>query len=325
MAADSMALMVPMARMRWRGISRRSWAISTALLLAACVAARAQAPLPDAPPPQPDVIAALASADPSPMPQQPFPPQRTRRHGLPLPGLNPGYVPIPRPCLAQSCSDQMRHRDCCQQESGQFVGYLTENAVHIYTPEELARLAARSVADPFNLLTIAGTSAFSVATDSHSPYGPGMAGWARFSGVALTQDMTGEFFGTFLIPSIDHEYPHFIRMPNVSLPRRIAHCIYQPFWTVTDTGQGIVNYSNIVGTVADEAVDVTYVPYQRVGWGPSAERIATAWATAPIGNFITEFVPDVARHINVNVVLVQRIIDRVAIEEGEGFSTVPPP
>lgn len=282
--------------------------------------------LPNAPLPQPDLLATLVSAGPGdPSPQQPFPPQNTRRRGLALPGLNPGYVPTPRSCRAELCSELSPHGVCCQQQSGTFASYLRQNAVHIYTPRELARLAARSVADPFNLLTIAGTSAYTVGTDSHSPYGPGVEGWAKLSGVLLTQDMTGEFFGTFLIPSIDHEYPHYIRMPNASLPRRIAHCVYQPFWTVSDTGKGMVNYSNVVGTIADEAVDVSYVPYQQVGWGPSAERIATAWATAPIGNFITEFVPDVARHINVNVVLIQRIIDRVAVEEGGGLSSTPLP
>lgn len=278
--------------------------------------------LPDAPAPQPELLISLGL---NPSPQQPFPPQRTRRKGVPLPGLNPGYVPTPRPCRAQLCSELVPHGVCCRQPSGTFGAYLAQNAVHIYTPRELARLAARSVADPFNLLTIAGTSAYTIGTDSHSFYGPGIDGWAKLSGVALTQDMTGEFFGTFLIPSIDHEYPHYIRMPNAPLPRRIAHCLYQPFWTVSDTGHGMPNYSNIVGTMADEAVDIAYVPYQQVGWGPSAERVAIAWATAPIGNFITEFVPDVARHVNINVVFVQRIIDRVAVEEGGAVAAMPPP
>jgi hypothetical protein len=327
MTADSMAATGrnQTAIRRGAGHVGRQALCFVVMILAACVASRAQAPLPDAPTPQPDVVAADSPASADPAPQQSFPPQQTRRDGLPLRGLNPTYVPIPRRCPAQVCSERSPRQVCCQQETGLFHTYLTQNAVQRDTPAGLARLAARSVADPFNLLTIVGTSAYSVATDSHLPYGPGMMGVAKLSGVSLTQDMTGEFFGTFLIPSIDHEYPHYIRMPNAPLVRRIAHCIYQPFWTVSDTGQPMVNYSDLLGTIADEAVDITYVPYQQVGWGPSAERIATAWATAPIGNFVTEFVPDIARHVNVNIVLVQRIIDRVAVEEGGGISTAPSP
>jgi hypothetical protein len=41
-------------------------------------------------------------------------------------------------------------------------------------------------------------------------------------------------------------------------------------------------------------------------------------ATAPIGNFITEFLPDVAKHIHVQVVIVQRIINQVANKESNG-------
>jgi hypothetical protein len=249
---------------------------------------------------------------------QTFPPQVQRQRGRAMPGLQPSYLPLPEPCKVDACSANAPPRRCCEESTSTFDEYLQNNAIHIYTPRELAGIAWRGVADPFNLITIGATSAYSVATDSHSPYGPGMRGFAKLSGVALTQDMTGAFFGTFLIPSIDHQDPHYHRMPNASLVRRIAHCLYQPFWTDSDTGEGMVNYSTVVGSIADEAVDIAYVPYQQLGWGPSAERIATGWATDPIGNFVTEFVPDVARHINLNIVFVQRIVNRVAIEEGAG-------
>lgn len=255
-----------------------------------------QPALPDAPQPQP----------PAKQKPKPVPPCK------PSQPVAPGQAPAAQPCRTRPRIDW-------------FARFLTGPAVKPLSPAEKARLAARNFLDPFNAVTILGTSAISVAADSHSAYGPGMTGFGRYVGVSYAEDLTGEFFGTFLIPSIDHEYPHYVRMPNASLKRRIAHCIYQPFWTISDTGQGMPNYSNLVGTIADEAVDVAYVPYQQVGWGASAERISTAWATAPIGNFITEFVPDLARHVNFNVVFVQRIIDRVAVEEGGGLSTTPTP
>ncbi len=40
------------------------------------------------------------------------------------------------------------------------------------------------------------------------------------------------------------------------------------------------------------------------------------WASAPVGNYVTEFFPDVARRINLKVVFLQRIVNRVAIENG---------
>lgn len=297
------------------------------LFFAVSATGRAQSDLPEAPTPSPELIAAAAAGGPAlplasvPLPapaapQQTFPPFPGRHERFAVPGLQPNYLPQPQECVTSYCSQSGPPRSCCVQTSGAFDQFLHLNAVHIYTPAELGRLAVRGVIDPFNLLTIVGTSAYTVATDAHSPYGPGGYGVAKVSGVALTQDMTNAFVETFLIPSIDHQDPHYHRMPNAPLAQRVAHCIYQPFWTDSDTGKGMLNYSTILGDVVDEAVDATYVPYRKTGWGPSADRIAVNLATTPIGNFVSEFVPDVARHVNFNVVFVQRIVNRVAAEEG---------
>lgn len=289
---------------------------------AAAGIARGQTDLPDAPTPNIELIAsagrggAATLAEPPAAAQETFPPAARAVPGLSVPGLQPNFLPVPQWCRAHACSQAAPLRNCCEPTHDVFSSYLKQNAIHVYTPRELGRIAIRGVIDPFNLLTIGGTSVLSVATDSHSPYGPGVMGWAKLSGVTLTEDMTGEFVGTFLIPSIDHQDPHYHRMPNARLMRRILHCTYQPFWTTSDTGKGMVNYSTLVGSIIDEGVDVTYVPYQRMGWGPGAERIASGWITAPVGNFVTEFVPDLANHINFKVVFIQRIIDRVALENG---------
>jgi hypothetical protein len=306
-----------------RVAARLPWAVLALFSLPGASTCLAQSGLPDAPTPQ--FVAPYADsgtdtpeAGAEPAPQQTFPPAVPYRRGFYIPGLQTGSLPIPRPCIATFCSQGAPTRSCCISDPEAFNVYLKQYAIHIYTPRELGGMAVRSVVDPFNLLTIAGTSAFSVATDSHSPYGPGFEGWGKLSGVSLTQDMTNAFLETFLIPSIDHQDPHYHRLPNASMKMRIAHCIYQPVWTDDDLGRGMFNYATVVGDVLGEAIDSSYVPYRAVGWGPSADRVAVNLVTTPIGNFVTEFVPDLASHINLNVVFVQRIINRVAVEEGGG-------
>jgi hypothetical protein len=270
--------------------------------------------LPDAPLPSESIVAADT---PEPGGQNSFPPEaHPPVPGSSLSGIVRNPMPSSRPCDVDACTLVPARAVCCQQNFDIFQRYLQTAGNHPLTPRQKLRLAAKDIIDPFNLLTIAGSSAISVATDAHSGYGPGFAGFGKLTGVSLSQDVTGEFFGTFLIPSIAHQDPHFHRMPNASFKRRLAHCVTQIVWTQSDTGRGMFNYAVIVGTVADEGVSSAYVPNRQVGWSPAAERIATAWATDPIGNLITEFLPDVARHINVNAVFVQRIINRVAVEEG---------
>ena len=180
------------------------------------------------------------------------------------------------------------------------------------TPKEKAWLAMRNVGDPFNALTIMASSAIAVGSNAHSPYGPGMSGFARDVGVSYTEDLTGEFVGTFLIPSIVHQDPHYHRMPNASLKRRIAHAIYQVAWTQGDNGKGMVNYAGLVGFAIDDEIANLYVPARKTDLPASAERYGISLALAPTDNFVTEFLPDVARRIHVRVVFIQRIINQVA-------------
>jgi hypothetical protein len=102
------------------------------------------------------------------------------------------------------------------------------------------------------------------------------------------------------------------------MKRRIAHALYQVLWTQGDDGQGMVNYANLVGFAIDDEIGNLYVPGQKTNMPASAERYGLGLATAPVDNFITEFVPDLARRIHIRIVLVQRIINQVATTETAG-------
>jgi hypothetical protein len=196
-----------------------------------------------------------------------------------------------------------------------YARFLNGPEVKPLTPAEKAWLAAHNLLDPFNLLTIGGEAAISVAANSHSPYGPGIPGWGRYLGVSFTQDLTGEFFGTFLIPSLVHQDPHYHREPQATTRHRILHAALQVLWTQGDNGRGMVNYANLAGFAIDDEIGNLYVPGQRTDATSTASRYAIALATAPIDNYVTEFLPDVARHIHIQVVVIQRVINQVARTE----------
>ena len=191
--------------------------------------------------------------------------------------------------------------------------FITGPDVMRFSPEQKLRLAASNIINPFNLATIVGEAGIEVAANSHSPYGPGVYGWAKLSGTNLTQDMSDQFFGTFLIPSITHTDPHYHRRPDFTIPHRIWHCIDQVVWERDDNGGHSINYSQIVAPVFDIAISNLYVPGLQTRLSADAERYGIDIATAPIDNFITEFVPSIASHIHVRVVFVQRIVNQVAV------------
>src|SRR5579862_5858976 len=289
---------------------RRKHGVGGALLILlfasiGCIQGRAQEWLPDAPLPSAELVAVAEAGQTFP-PAAPDPPKSTMST----------FPSVKASCKDTESKTSASPQMSCGTRYDPFQKFISNAEPHPMTPKQKAILAGKDVIDPFNLLTIAGTSAISVATDSHTAYGPGMEGWAKLSGVSFTQDMTNEFFGTLLIPSIAHQDPHYHRLPNASYQRRVWHCIYQVVWTQGDNGKGMFNYANVVGGMFEEAIGDAYVPYRNTGWAAASARYATALATDPINNFITEFVPDLARHVNFHVVFVQRIINRVAIEEG---------
>ena len=189
------------------------------------------------------------------------------------------------------------------------------------TPRDKAWLAARNIVDPFNGVTIAGDAAIAIGSDSHSPYGPGMRGFGRYVGVSYAQDAIGEFFGTFAIPAIARQDPHYHRMEHTKIPRRAWHTVAQVFWTQSDSGRMMLNYANLVGFAIDDEFSNFIVPDRETNGRASAERWATGLATAPIGNIVSEFLPDVASHIHVQIVIVQRIINQVARMETGNTTT----
>jgi hypothetical protein len=179
------------------------------------------------------------------------------------------------------------------------------------TPKDKAWLAARNVVDPINGGSIVVTSGIIIGANAHSPYGPGMPGFARNVGVAYAQDMTGEFFGTFLIPSIFHQNPHYHRMPHASIPRRLLNTCTQVFWTRGDNGKGMLNYANIIGYAIDDEIGNLYVPGRATNLPSSALRYGSTFLFEPTNNLVSEFLPDVAGRINTHYVFIQRIINSI--------------
>lgn len=263
-------------------------------------------PLPDAPVPQTSSSSPTPKANPCPQPGAVFWRRPDRTAALPGAkgeGVHPAVVP------------------CQRSPLNALQKFINGPKADQLTPRDKAWLAVRNVVDPFNLVTIAGEAGISVALDSHSPYGPGMTGYGRYVGVSFTEDMTGEFFGTFLIPSLTHQDPHYHRMPGHSIPRRTAHAIAQIFWTESDTGQGMPNYANLAGFAIEDEIGNLYVPGRQTDVPATAKRYAIGLASAPIGNLVDEFLPDVASHVHVQIVILQRIINQVARTATQGSTT----
>jgi hypothetical protein len=278
------------------------------------ITATAEDYLPDAPTPNiaADVSAPGADGTPQQNSTAPgFPPVSPMSRRLPPSrSEHPGIPSLPTPCQTGISTSAPGNISCVQDVN--YFQRFVDAGIHPLTARQKAYLALRNTVDPYNFATIAVFSAISVASDPHSAYGPGVPGFGRNFGVAYCETAVSQFFGTFLIPSIAHQDPHYHRMPNASYARRTLHAITEVVWAQSDYGDGMPNYSNLITTAVGDGLGNLYVPGREdKSWGAAAARYTTAIATDPIDNFITEFLPDVARRVNVHIVLVQQIVNGV--------------
>jgi hypothetical protein len=181
------------------------------------------------------------------------------------------------------------------------------------TPTDKGVLAIRAVIEPFNLLTIAAFSGFSIAFDSHSVYGPGFKGWGRLAGYSLAEDIQSEFTGTYALPVLFNEDPRYHRMPNASVKRRLEHALIHTVVSQHDDGSLMPNYATLINYPLSAGISNLYVPSLPTGVGSTFKRVAIGYATDPIGPLVAEFLPDVAKRVHIHVVFAQQILNRIAL------------
>lgn len=228
----------------------------------------------------------------------------------PCPKSNQGrrFPIIFTPSTQSSCADPL-----------QFIvdtGFVTPLSVR-----QKAVLATRDVTDPFNLMTIGFFSAITIASNAHSYYGPGFAGWGRESGYSLAEDIQIEFTGTFLIPSLAHEDPRYHRMPQASVSRRIEHALIHTLVSQHDDGSLMPNYATLINYPLSAEISNLYVPDIGTNAPSTAKRVIAGFATDPIGPLVAEFLPDVAKRVHIHIIFVQQILNHMAPGAGEGSSS----
>ncbi|HTD95959.1 MAG TPA: hypothetical protein VK627_03495 [Edaphobacter sp.] len=190
--------------------------------------------------------------------------------------------------------------------------FLSTNVAIPLTWQKKGYLALHDLVDPANAGTILGISAITIGSDAHTAYGPGWKGFGKIVGVSVLQDATGEFFGTFLIPTVAHQDPRYFRMAHESVPKRILYSVSRTIISRHDDGSSMPNYSTLLTYPISAELSNLYVPGIHSDASSTVTRIFTGLATDPANNLLNEFLPDVAKRVHVRIIFVQSILNNVA-------------
>src|SRR5262249_31077337 len=141
------------------------------------------------------------------------------------------------------------------------------------TPAGKFKLAIINTIDPFNMATAAGDAAVSTWTsEPGSAYGTGRMAFAKRFGTDMTDELSGEFFQTFMFPAIFRQDPHYHRDVDDKTSRRIRYALTQVLITRSDKGHKMFNFGEVFGNFAAASLGNVYHSDRDTGFGPTTAR-----------------------------------------------------
>ena len=142
-------------------------------------------------------------------------------------------------------------------------------------------------------------SAFGQAINSPAGYGQGDESYGKRFGADMARAASANLFGTFMIASVMHEDPRFYVKKNLTFKESVKYAAMRLVVTRSDSGEQVVNYGDILGPLAGEALANTYYPAGNRGVGSTFTRYASDLGWKFTGNLLRQYWPEINRKLRV--------------------------
>jgi hypothetical protein len=152
--------------------------------------------------------------------------------------------------------------------------------------------------EPVNFLDAGWDAVQAQAANDDPTFGQGLAGFGKRYGVSLLDNVSGDFFNTFLYPSIFRQDPRYYRLGSGSFYHRLTYAMRHTFVAHGDSGHLMPNYSEWFGTASAKALSNMYHPGNERGFGTVAERAGISISTDMAYDVAREFWPEITRKLH---------------------------
>lgn len=160
------------------------------------------------------------------------------------------------------------------------------------------RLFVQNSTEPMAFLGASWEAAWSQRDHNDPSFGQGAHGYFRRYNAAMLSNFSGEFFSTFLFPSIFHQDPRYYRLGSGPVHRRLAHAMRHVFVAQNDSGQPMINYSEWMGLASAKALSNLIHPDNERGFGTTAQRVGMNVTSDMAWDVLKEFWPDINRKLH---------------------------
>jgi len=183
---------------------------------------------------------------------------------------------------------------------GIIPNYRTSPSLYPYTPlstREKFRLATEDAFDRGTFLLAAGFAGEGQLTNSNPSFGQGVKGYAHYLATSYADWAIGDYMTEALFPAALHQDPRYFRKSTGSGFSRLTYAMSQIFWTHTDSGGHMFNFSEIGGNAAASAISQAYYPDNR-GAGTAVSKLSIQVGVDMASNVMKEFYPDLRRRLS---------------------------
>jgi len=165
------------------------------------------------------------------------------------------------------------------------------------SPREKFKIASQDAFDRGTFALAAAFAGKSQLADSDPSFGQGVEGYAHRFATSYGDWAIGDFMTEAVFPSMLHQDPRYFRKGDGSGISRLFYAMGLIFWTRTDGGGHMFNFSEIGGNAAASAISQAYYPDERNA-GSAAETLGIQVGVDMASNVMKEFYPDMRRWLH---------------------------
>jgi hypothetical protein len=180
---------------------------------------------------------------------------------------------------------------------GVIPNYKTTPLQAHYVPISAREKFKLATEDAFDRGTFALAAAFAgkgQLTNDNPSFGQGVEGYAHRFVTSFGDWAIGDYMTEAIFPAMLHQDPRYFRKGTGSGFSRLTYAMGQIFWTRTDSGGHMFNFSEIGGNAAASAIGQAYYPDNRNA-ASAAETLVVQVGVDMASNVMKEFYPDLQR------------------------------
>ena len=165
----------------------------------------------------------------------------------------------------------------------------------ITTQERLAWFGDAAVG-PSNLLGGLAGAGFDTLRNSPPEYGPHWDGFGKRYGIRVSTRVISSGIEAG-VGALWGEDPRYYRVPERPFAMRIGNVVRMTFVTHNSSGREIPSYARFIAAPSSAFLSNAWVPDSQRSTGDALNRIGSSFADQMISNALSEFWPDVRRHL----------------------------